>query len=68
VIVEENEPKDRLLNSFRTEMSKVGVIQECKRRRWFENAHDKKKCKSREAEGESQEYAWWGLVMFCTSI
>ncbi|KAL2932920.1 30S ribosomal protein S21 chloroplastic [Bienertia sinuspersici] len=49
VIVEENEPEDRLLNRFRREVSKAGVIQECKRRRWFENAHDKKKRKSREA-------------------
>ncbi|GAB4860513.1 hypothetical protein Ancab_035672 [Ancistrocladus abbreviatus] len=49
VVVDENEPEERLLNRFRREVMKAGVILECKRRRFFENKHDKKKRKSREA-------------------
>ncbi|XP_057996704.1 30S ribosomal protein S21, chloroplastic isoform X2 [Hevea brasiliensis] len=49
VIVDENEPEERLLNRFRREVLRAGVIQECKRRRFFENKQDEKKRKSREA-------------------
>ncbi|KAK6912983.1 Ribosomal protein S21 [Dillenia turbinata] len=49
VIVDDNEPEERLLNRFRREVMKAGVIQECKTRRFFENKPDKKKRKSREA-------------------
>ncbi|KAB2084783.1 30S ribosomal S21, chloroplastic [Gossypium arboreum] len=49
VIVDDNEPEERLLNRFRREVMKAGVIQECKRRRFFENKQDEKKRKSREA-------------------
>ncbi|GLU02252.1 hypothetical protein SLE2022_195080 [Rubroshorea leprosula] len=49
VIVEENEPEERLLIRFRREVMKAGVIQECKRRRFYENKQDKQKRKSREA-------------------
>ena len=47
--VEENEPEERLLNRFRREVMRAGVIQECKRRRFFENKQEEKKRKSREA-------------------
>ncbi|GMN74668.1 hypothetical protein TIFTF001_052427 [Ficus carica] len=49
VIAEENEPEERLLNRFRKEVFRAGVLQECRRRRFFENTHDKRKRKSREA-------------------
>ncbi|KAK6928521.1 Ribosomal protein S21 [Dillenia turbinata] len=49
VIVEDNEPEEKLLNRFRREVMKAGVIQECKRRRFFENKQDERKRKSREA-------------------
>ncbi|GMJ09420.1 GLUCOSE HYPERSENSITIVE 1, LOW PHOTOSYNTHETIC EFFICIENCY2 [Hibiscus trionum] len=49
VIVDDNEPEERLLNRFRREVMKAGVIQECKRRRFFENTQDEKKRKTREA-------------------
>ncbi|CAN4082296.1 unnamed protein product [Withania somnifera] len=49
VIVEDNEPEEKLLGRFRREVMKAGVIQECKRRRFFENKQDKDKRKSREA-------------------
>ncbi|KAK4751349.1 hypothetical protein SAY87_004831 [Trapa incisa] len=49
VVVEDNEPEERLLGRFRREVMKAGVIQECKRRRFFENKHDEIKRKSREA-------------------
>ncbi|KAE8706674.1 30S ribosomal protein S21 [Hibiscus syriacus] len=49
VIVDDNEPEERLLNRFRREVMRAGVIQECKRRKFFENKQDEKKRKSREA-------------------
>ncbi|XP_054822476.1 30S ribosomal protein S21, chloroplastic-like isoform X1 [Prosopis cineraria] len=49
VIVGDNEPEDRLLSRFRKEVLKAGVLQECKRRRFFESQQDKRKRKSREA-------------------
>ncbi|KAJ9152739.1 hypothetical protein P3X46_026271 [Hevea brasiliensis] len=49
VIVDDNEPEERLLNRFRREVMRAGVIQECRRRRFFENKQDEKKRKSREA-------------------
>lgn len=48
-MVEEDEPEEKLLGRFRREVFRAGVIQECKRRRFFENKHDKKKRKKREA-------------------
>lgn len=55
VIVEENEPEERLLNRFRREVLRANIIQESKRRRWFENPHDKKKRKSREAAKKNRK-------------
>jgi ribosomal protein S21 len=49
VIVEDNEPEERLLNRFRREVMRAGVIQECKRRRFFENKQDEKKRRTRDA-------------------
>ncbi|KAF2314151.1 hypothetical protein GH714_023739 [Hevea brasiliensis] len=47
--VEENEPEDRILLRFRRAVMKAGILQECKRRRFFESSHDKKKRKARDA-------------------
>ncbi|KAK3410338.1 30S ribosomal protein S21, chloroplastic [Eucalyptus grandis] len=49
VTVDDNEPEERLLNRFRREVMRAGVIQECKRRRFHENKQDEKKRKTREA-------------------
>ncbi|KAL6997024.1 hypothetical protein U1Q18_007147 [Sarracenia purpurea var. burkii] len=49
VIVDDNEPEEKLLNRFRREVMRAGVIQECKRRRFFENKQEEKKRKTREA-------------------
>lgn len=49
VIVDDNEPEERLLGRFRREVMRAGVIQECKRRRYFENTQDTRKRKTREA-------------------
>ncbi|XP_073310174.1 small ribosomal subunit protein bS21c [Primulina huaijiensis] len=49
VLVDDNEPEEKLLGRFRREVMKAGVIQECKRRRFFENKQDEKKRKTREA-------------------
>ncbi|KAL0915630.1 hypothetical protein M5K25_016063 [Dendrobium thyrsiflorum] len=49
ILVEENEPEEVLLRRFRREVSKAGIIPECKRRRFFENFQEEKKRKAREA-------------------
>ncbi|KAL6973095.1 hypothetical protein U1Q18_027269 [Sarracenia purpurea var. burkii] len=49
VIVGENEPEEKLINRFRRDVLRAGVIQECKRRRFFESKQDEKKRKAREA-------------------
>ncbi|KAF4367676.1 small ribosomal subunit protein bS21c [Cannabis sativa] len=49
VVVDDNESEERLLNRFRREVMRAGVIQECKRRRYHENTQEKKKRKNREA-------------------
>ncbi|GFP94052.1 30S ribosomal protein s21 chloroplastic [Phtheirospermum japonicum] len=49
VIVDDNEPEERLLGRFRREVMRAGVIQECKRRRFFENKQDEKKRRTRDA-------------------
>ncbi|PSR87486.1 30S ribosomal protein [Actinidia chinensis var. chinensis] len=49
VIVEDDEPEEKLLGRFRREVMRAGVIQECKRRRFFENKQEEKKRKTREA-------------------
>ncbi|KAL0395781.1 UNVERIFIED_CONTAM: 30S ribosomal protein S21, chloroplastic [Sesamum calycinum] len=36
VIVDDKEPEEKLLGRFRREVMRAGVIQECKRRRFFE--------------------------------
>ncbi|CAN1823013.1 30S ribosomal protein S21, chloroplastic [Linum perenne] len=49
IIVEEDEPEERLLGRFRREVYRAGIIQECRRRRYFENKQDEKKRRTREA-------------------
>eukprot|EP00262_Sarcandra_glabra_P001103 TRINITY_DN1111_c0_g2_i1.p1 TRINITY_DN1111_c0_g2~~TRINITY_DN1111_c0_g2_i1.p1 ORF type:complete len:174 (-),score=36.63 TRINITY_DN1111_c0_g2_i1:114-635(-) len=49
IVVEDGEAEEALLRRFKREVSKAGVIQECKRRRFFENKHEEKKRKAREA-------------------
>ncbi|XP_050258014.1 30S ribosomal protein S21, chloroplastic-like [Quercus robur] len=56
VIVGENEPEDKLVGRFRREVLRAGVIQECKRRRYFENTHDKKKRKARDAARRNRKW------------
>lgn len=56
----ENEPEDKLVGRFRREVLRAGVIQECKRRRYFENTHDKKKRKARDAARRNRK--WFGFL------
>ncbi|OMO85335.1 Ribosomal protein S21 [Corchorus capsularis] len=49
IVVDDDEPEERVLNRFRREVMRAGVIQECKRRKFHENKQDEKKRKSREA-------------------
>ncbi|XP_060667524.1 small ribosomal subunit protein bS21c-like [Ziziphus jujuba] len=49
VVVNDNWSEEKLLSEFRRKVMKAGVIQECKRRRFFENKREAKKRKIREA-------------------
>nr|XP_016515272.1 PREDICTED: uncharacterized protein LOC107831989 [Nicotiana tabacum] len=49
VIVDDNEHEEKLIGRFRREVMRAGVIQECTRRRFFDNTQDKDKRKTREA-------------------
>ncbi|KAJ6424088.1 hypothetical protein OIU84_024964 [Salix udensis] len=62
VIVEDNEPEERLLNRFRREVMRAGVIQECKRRRFHENKQEEKKRKIREAHKRNRRR--FALLLF----
>lgn len=65
VVVDENEPEERLLNRFRREVMRAGVIQECKRRRFFETKQDEKKRKTREAAKRNRRRFPSYLFVFC---
>ena len=62
VIVDDNEPEERLLGRFRREVMRAGVIQECKRRRFFENKQDEKKRRTRDAAKRNKRR--FGLFFF----
>uniref|UniRef100_A0A2P2QL21 30S ribosomal protein S21 n=1 Tax=Rhizophora mucronata TaxID=61149 RepID=A0A2P2QL21_RHIMU len=47
--VEENEPEDRVINRFRRAVVRARILQDCRRRRFFESTQDKKKRKVRDA-------------------
>lgn len=64
VVVDENEPEERLLNRFRREVMRAGVIQECKRRRFFETKQDEKKRKTREAAKRNRRRFPFYLFVF----
>ncbi|KAI4329512.1 hypothetical protein MLD38_027893 [Melastoma candidum] len=49
ITVEDNESEERLLNRFRREVNRCGIIRECKRRRFFETSQEYRKRKTREA-------------------
>ncbi|KAF8021540.1 hypothetical protein BT93_G1860 [Corymbia citriodora subsp. variegata] len=49
ITVDDNEPEERLVNRFRREVAKAGIIRECRRRQFFETKQEYRKRKSREA-------------------
>ncbi|KAE8663381.1 30S ribosomal protein S21 [Hibiscus syriacus] len=55
VVVAENEPEEKLLGRFRRAVFKAGVVQECKRRMFFESSQEKKKRKAREASRRNRK-------------
>ncbi|CAN0925380.1 30S ribosomal protein S21, chloroplastic [Linum grandiflorum] len=55
IIVEEDEPEERLVGRFRREVFRAGIIQECRRRRYFENKQDEKKRRTREAAKKNRK-------------
>ncbi|KAJ8642740.1 hypothetical protein MRB53_004488 [Persea americana] len=48
-VVKDNEAEESLVRGFRSKVLKAGILQECKRRRFFENKQDKKKRKARDS-------------------
>ncbi|GAB2278507.1 hypothetical protein Dimus_013187 [Dionaea muscipula] len=61
VLVDENEPEELLLSRFRREVMSAGIIQECKRRRFYENPQDKRKSRDaakRNARRRRPEGSW----------
>lgn len=48
VVLEDDEPEERLLNRFRREVMSAGIIQESKRRKFFENTQDERKRRIRD--------------------
>ncbi|URD78884.1 Cyclin-dependent kinase [Musa troglodytarum] len=62
VVVGEDEPEEVLLRRFKREVMKAGVIQECKRRRWFENEQEKKKRKARDAVRRNRKRSAFGII------
>ncbi|XVF54630.1 hypothetical protein PTKIN_Ptkin05aG0196900 [Pterospermum kingtungense] len=55
VVVADNEPEEKLLGRFRRAVFKAGVIQECRRRRFFETSQEKRKRKAREASKKNRK-------------
>lgn len=57
ITVDDNESEERLLNRFRREVIRAGIIRECKRRRFFETSQEYHKRKTREA---ARKRSWLG--------
>lgn len=57
----DNEPEEKLLGRFRRAVFRAGVIQECKRRKFFETSQEKRKRKHREAAKKNRKR----FVGFC---
>ncbi|KAL5193724.1 30S ribosomal protein S21, chloroplastic [Glycine soja] len=55
IVVGEDELEDRIINHFKKEVLKAGVLQECKHRRFSENKDDKIKRKAREASRRNRK-------------
>lgn len=55
IVVGDDEPEDRIVYRFKKEVLKAGVLQECRRRRFFENKHDKIKRKARQASRRNRK-------------
>ncbi|KAK1363237.1 PERQ amino acid-rich with GYF domain-containing protein 2-like [Heracleum sosnowskyi] len=55
VIVGEHEPEEKLIGRFRRDVLRAGIIQECKRRRYFETTQEKRKRKAREASRRNRK-------------
>ncbi|KAG6512914.1 30S ribosomal protein S21, chloroplastic-like isoform X1 [Zingiber officinale] len=58
VVIPDDEPDESLLRRFKREVMKAGVLQECKRRRWFENTVEKKKRKVRDAARKNRKWRY----------
>ncbi|KAM7480123.1 hypothetical protein LguiA_028336 [Lonicera macranthoides] len=55
IMVDDNEPEEEMINRFRREVFRAGILQEIKRRRFFETTRDKRKRKSREASKRNRK-------------
>ena len=62
----EHEPEEKLIGRFRREVFRAGIIQECKRRRYFETNQEKRKRKTRDAarRNRKRERRCGGIAVF----
>ncbi|KAG7012293.1 30S ribosomal protein S21, chloroplastic, partial [Cucurbita argyrosperma subsp. argyrosperma] len=61
ITVDNNDPEEKLVNQFRRQVLRAGILQECKRRRFFENSQAKRKRKARESAKRNRKR---GLTLF----
>jgi ribosomal protein S21 len=63
VMVEDDEPEERLVGRFRREVLRAGIIQESKRRRYFENKQEEKKRRVQDAAKRNRRARFPRYVM-----
>ncbi|XP_022994169.1 30S ribosomal protein S21, chloroplastic-like [Cucurbita maxima] len=59
ITVDNNDPEEKLVNQFRRQVLRAGILQECKRRRFFENSQAKRKRKARESAKRNRKRRVW---------
>lgn len=62
ITVDDKESEERLVNRFRREVAKAGILQECRRRRFFETNQEYRKRKAREAAKRNRKR--WSFSSF----
>lgn len=64
--VADDEPEEKIARRFRSAVLRAGIIQECKRRRFFESSQEKRKRKARSAAQRNRKrYSVWASVNIC---
>lgn len=64
--VADDEPEEKIARRFRSVVLRAGIIQECKRKRFFESSQEKRKRKARSAAQRNRKrYSVWASVNIC---